>query len=247
MNTSEKLTVDDGMTKANEKLFRSIVGGLMYLTHTCPDIMFPVSLVSRFMHNPSVRHLGAAKRILRYIRATSNYGIWYKPIPNFQLVGFTDSDCAGFVDDRKSTSGYVFNLGSGAVSWSSKKQATAALPSPEAEYIAATTIVCQTVWIKRILEDLQQVQGHATEIYCDNKATTSMTKNHVFHRRTKHIELRYHFIRDIVAEGVITMNYCSTNEQVVDGFTKELSYPKFVKFRSLLGVSGFVSRGSDEV
>ncbi|KAL4183531.1 hypothetical protein AMTRI_Chr11g155550 [Amborella trichopoda] len=219
----------------------------MYLTYTCPDIMFPVSLVSRFMHNPFVHHLGAVKWILRYIRATSNYGIWYKPVPNFQLVGFTDNDWAGFVDDRKSTSGYVFNLGSGVASWSSKKQATTALSSSEAEYIATTTTVCQAVWMKRILEDLKQVQGYATEIYCDNQATISMTKNPVFHWRTKHIELRHHCIRDVVAKGVITMKYCSTNEQVADGFTKTLSYPKFVKFRSLLGVSRFASRGSDEV
>ncbi|KAL4179339.1 hypothetical protein AMTRI_Chr13g119570 [Amborella trichopoda] len=219
--------MDDGTTKGNEKLFKSIIGGLIYLTHTHPDIMFLVNLVSRLMHNP-----------------TDNYGIWYKPVLNFQLVGFTDSDWAGFVDDRKNTRGYVFNLGSGAVS---KKQATTTLSSSEAEYIVVTTTISQAVWMKRILEDLQLVQGHETDIYCDNKATISMTKNLVFHERTKHIELRRHFIRDIGAEGVITMKYCSTNEQVVDGFTKELSYPKFVKFRSLLGVSGFASRGSDEV
>lgn len=112
MNTCEKLT-NVGTPKANEKWFRSIVGGVMYLTHTHPDIMFSVSLVSRFMQCPSIHHLGADKRILRYIRATSNYGIWYSPTSTMQLIGFTDSDWAGFVDDRKSTSGYVFNLGSG--------------------------------------------------------------------------------------------------------------------------------------
>ena len=107
MNTNEKLSLSDGTTKANEKLFRSLVGGLMYLSHTRPYIMFPVILISRFMHTPSVHHLGTAKRVLRYIQATSNFGIWYKPVSCFKLFGFTDSDWAGFVDDRKSTSGYI--------------------------------------------------------------------------------------------------------------------------------------------
>ena len=102
INTNEKLTMADG--------------GLMYLTRTRPDVMFPISLVSRFIHNPSVHHLGMTKRILCYIRATRNFGIWYKPILNFKLLGFTDSDWVGFVDDRKSTSDFIFSLGSGAVS-----------------------------------------------------------------------------------------------------------------------------------
>ncbi|GKV36358.1 hypothetical protein SLEP1_g44499 [Rubroshorea leprosula] len=168
MNTNEKLTVDDGTPRANEKYFRSMVGGLMYLTHTRPDIMFSVSLVSRFMHNPFVHHLGTAKRILCYIRATSNFGIWYKPVPNFKFLGFTDSDWAGSVDDRKSTSGYIFNLGSGAVSWSSKKQECTALSSSEAEYVAASSAACQAIWMRRIMKDLQQVQEKATKIFCDN-------------------------------------------------------------------------------
>lgn len=243
MNTSEKLIVSDGTPKANESLFRSLVGGLMYLTNSRPDIAFPVSLVSRFMHNPTMHHLGAAKRILRYIRATSSYGIWYRRVSDFRLMGYTDSDWAGFVDDRKSTSGYVFNLGSGAVSWLSRKQATVALSSSEAEYIAATSATCQAIWMRRILADLHHVQGRSTDIYCDNKATISMTKNPVFHGRTKHIELRHHFIRDVVKDRTIVMKYCPTDDQVADGFTKALSYQKFDKFRSSLNVSSFCIKG----
>ncbi|PKA45938.1 Retrovirus-related Pol polyprotein from transposon TNT 1-94 [Apostasia shenzhenica] len=195
------------------------------------------------MHNPSVHHLGAAKRILRYIRATTNHGIWYKPVVNFKLLGFTDSDWAGFVDDRKSTTGFIFNFGSGAVAWSSKKQNSIALSSSEAEYTAAVSCTCQAIWMRRVLEDLQQHQSCATEIFCDNKATISMTKNPVFHGRTKHIELRHHFIRDAVAKGVIELKYISTNEQVADGFTKALSPAKFLKFRDSIGVCSFASRG----
>ncbi|GKV51031.1 hypothetical protein SLEP1_g57708 [Rubroshorea leprosula] len=238
--------IDDGTPRANEKYFRSMVGGLMYLTHTRPDIMFSVSLVSRFMHNPFVHHLGTAKRILCYIRATSNFGIWYKPMPNFKLLGFTNSDWAGSVDDRKSTSGYIFNLGSGVVSWSSKKQECTALPSSEAEYVAATSTACQAIWMRRIMKDLQQVQEKATKIFCDNKATILMTKNPMFHGRTKHIELRHHFIQGAVADGLIALEYCSTSDQVVDGFTKGFCFSKFMKFHSSLGVAEFASRGDVE-
>ncbi|XP_059669255.1 secreted RxLR effector protein 161-like [Cornus florida] len=125
--------MNDGTPKADQKVFRSMVGGLLYLNHSRLDIMFPVSLVSRFMYNLSAHHLRAAKRILRYVRATSDFRIWYKTIPNFKLLGFTDSDWASFTDDWKSASIFIFNLGSGAVFWVSKKQATVALSSSEAE------------------------------------------------------------------------------------------------------------------
>ncbi|XP_060195157.1 secreted RxLR effector protein 161-like [Lycium barbarum] len=130
MNINEKLCHDDGTEMDNATYFRSLVGGLNYLSHTRPDIAFSVGVVSRFMHSPSKLHLGAAKRILRYIAGTTDHGIWYSK--------------AGSIDDRKSTSGFLFNLGSGAISWSSKKQEVVALSTSEAEYIAATLAACQT-------------------------------------------------------------------------------------------------------
>ena len=139
MNVNEKLCRDDGAEMANATYFRSLVGGLNYLSHTRPDIAFSVGVVSRFMHNPSKLHLGAAKRILRYVVGTTEHGIWYSKVSNFKLTGFTDSDWAVSIDDRKSTSGFLFNLGSGAISWSSKKQEVVALSTSEAEYIAATS------------------------------------------------------------------------------------------------------------
>lgn len=240
MNASEKLSLIDGTAKANDTLFRGLVGGLLYLTHTHPDILFAVSLVSRFMHSPSMHHLGAAKHILRYVRATTSYGIWYRPSTSFNLFGFTDSDWAGAVDDRKSTSGFIFALGSGAISWNSKKQSTTALSSSEAEYIAASAAACQAIWMRRLLKDLGQAQAHATPIYCDNKATIAMTKNPVCHGRTKHIQLRHHFIREAVTEEQIVLKHCSTSEQVADGFTKALSYPKLVVDSVLSSFQEFV-------
>ncbi|XP_019055103.1 PREDICTED: uncharacterized protein LOC109115474 [Nelumbo nucifera] len=127
MNVNEKLQLEDGTEPADARYVRSLVGGLIYLTHTRPDIDFSVGVLSRFMHSPSKHNLGAAKRVLRYIAGTLEFGLWYSHVSNFKLIGFTDSDWAGCLDDRKSTSGYTLCLGLGAISWSSKKQATTAL------------------------------------------------------------------------------------------------------------------------
>lgn len=153
MNVNELLKGEDGTCKANVKHIRSIVGGLNYLSNIRPDIAHSVSVISRFMHNPFVHHLGAAKRILHYIAGTSEYGILYSRVQNFRLHDFTDGDYVGSLDDRKSTSGQVFFLGSRAVSWSSKKQDTMDLSSLEAEYIAATSPACQAIWFRKIFDD----------------------------------------------------------------------------------------------
>ena len=137
MNTNEKFYVEDGVEKVDAQSYRSLVGSPLYLTTIRPNIMHAVGLISRFMQSPSKMHFGAAKRILRYLSGTRNYGIWYTSSSNFGLVGYTDSDWAGSIDDRKSTLGYVFSLGSGAVLWCSKKQPIISLSSTEAEYIAA--------------------------------------------------------------------------------------------------------------
>ena len=156
MNMNERLQLEDGTDKTDARSFRSLVGGLIYLSHTRPDISFSVGMVSRFMNSPTKHHYGAAKRILRYIAGTLDFGIWYTQVSEFKLVGFTDSDWASSLDDRRSTSGSIFNLGAGAVTWSSKKQATTALSTSEAEYIAATSSACQAVWLRRLLADLHQ-------------------------------------------------------------------------------------------
>ncbi|KAJ1700426.1 hypothetical protein LUZ63_000205 [Rhynchospora breviuscula] len=187
MNSNEKLTKEDGTGHCDETKFRSLVGGLIYLTHTRPDIQYAVGVVSRFMHNPSNHHYGAAKRILRYIAGTWEHGIWYDSTNLSNLVGYCDSDWARNSEDRRSTSGQIFFLATSAISWSSKKQATVALSSAEAEYISLNSAACQAVWLRKILEDVGQVQKQATTIYCDNQSAISMTKNLVFHGRTKHI------------------------------------------------------------
>jgi hypothetical protein len=232
---NEKLKKEDGGKKVDASNYRSLVGNLFYLTSTRPDIMFPASLLSRFMNDPSHIHLGAAKRVLRYIQGTLGYGIKYDSKVETKLIGFCDSDWAGCMDDMKSTSGYVFSLGSGAFSWCSKKQQTVAQSSAEAEYVSAGVATQQAIWLKRILEDFGEKQ-EAVTIHCDNKSAIAMAKNPVFHGRTKHIAIKHHFIREAIEDEEVQLSFCKTNDQVADIFTKALPREKFQKLRDALGV-----------
>ncbi|XP_023755293.1 uncharacterized mitochondrial protein AtMg00810-like [Lactuca sativa] len=145
MNTNEKLVSSDGTGMAEPQMYRSIVGRLIYLTHTRPDISYVVGVVSRFMHSPTKHHFGAVKRIIRYVACTKHYGIWYMKSKKLLLEGFTDSDWAGSQEDRRSTTGNCFNVGTGIISWLLKKQETVALSTAEAEYVAASITACQAI------------------------------------------------------------------------------------------------------
>ena len=215
------------------------MGSLLYLTHTRPDLVHAIGVVSRYMHNPSAHHLGAVKRILHYVAGTINFGLQYEHVNQFRLCGCPNSDWEGYVDNRKSTSGWMFTLGSAAIAWSSKKQDITALSSTEAEYISATLAVCQVVWLKRLLEGLNLKQCDPTVILRDNKSAISIVKNPAMHRRTKHIDTRFHFIRGLVAEGEIHLIHCGTNDQTTDILTKALSTQKHERFRAALGVRSF--------
>ncbi|KAL0364613.1 UNVERIFIED_CONTAM: Retrovirus-related Pol polyprotein from transposon TNT 1-94 [Sesamum angustifolium] len=221
--TGEKYQKEDGSQKVDGSIYRSLIGSLLYLTATRPDIMLAISLLSRFMQSPSQVHYAAAKRILRYLR---------------------DSDWAGSVDDMKSTSGYTFSLGSGIFTWASKKQATVAQSSAEAEYIAAAATSNQAIWLRRILEDIGEKQEEPTRIYCDNKSAIAITKNPVQHSRTKHINIKYHSLREATTREEIELKYCSTEEQLADIFTKALPRNKFEKQRMKIGVCHKHIKGS---
>jgi hypothetical protein len=231
-----KLSREQNEMDFDSTIFRKLVGSLMYLTATRPDIMYGVSLISRFMDTPKNSHWQAGKRLLRYIAGTMNHGILYSTSNNLQLVGYTDSDFAGSIDDRKSTSGYAFHLGTGVVAWASKKQPIVTISSAEAEYVAGTSAACQAVWMRRILKDLMHNQEEPTTIYCDNKSTIALSKNHVFHKKTKHIDTRYHFIRELVNNGELILQHCRSNEQLADIFTKALAQDQFEYLREALGI-----------
>nr|KYP51590.1 Retrovirus-related Pol polyprotein from transposon TNT 1-94 [Cajanus cajan]KYP57682.1 Retrovirus-related Pol polyprotein from transposon TNT 1-94 [Cajanus cajan] len=212
------------------------MGSLMYLTTTIPDIMYSISLISRYMENPIEMHLLAAKRILRYLQGTREFGLFYKKGEKSNLLGFTDSDYAGDQDDRKSTSGCVFMLGTCVVSWFSKKQPIVTLSSTEAEFVAATTCACQAIWLRRILEELKFQQHGATRIFCDNNSAIKLSKNPVLYGRSKHIDVNIYFLRDLSNDGAIKLIYCRSEDQVIDIFTKTLKRESFMKHRRFLGV-----------
>ncbi|KAM1556843.1 hypothetical protein PS2_040150 [Malus domestica] len=234
-----KLTKDEGGIEVDGTVYKQMVGSLMYLTATRPDLMFVVSLISRYMERPTEVHMQAVKRVLRYIKGTTDLGILYKEGGTEEVIGYTDSDYAGDQDDRKSTSGYVFIISSGAVSWSSKKQPVVTLSTTEAEFIAAASGACQVIWLRRILKSLNQEQNGPTLVYCDNVSTIKLSRNPVMHGRSKHIDVRFHFLRDLVKGRDLELVQCSTLEQIADIFTKPLKGDAFLKLRELLGVCKF--------
>ena len=184
MNTGEKLRPHDETERADASLYRSLIGRLIYVTHSRPDVSFAIGVLSRFMHNPSRHHFGTAKRVLRYLEGTINFGIWYREVEYFSFRGYSDSDWGGLAIDGRSTTGNCFILGSAAISWSSKKQATVALSTTEAEYVAATATACQAVWLRRILGDIGMKQNDATAVFCDDRSAITLGRNPVFHSRT---------------------------------------------------------------
>ncbi|CAL9015740.1 unnamed protein product, partial [Prunus brigantina] len=198
---SEKLCKDDGSEPTDENEYRQIVGSLLYLTATRPDIMFAASLLARFMHCPTKKHYGTAKRVLRYIQGTIDFGIEYQKGKEAILIGYCDSDWSGSQDDMRSTSGYAFSFGSGAFSWASVKQHSVALSTAEAEYVSASEATTQAIWLRFVLEDFGELQTEATPLMVDNTSAIAMTRNPVFHQKTKHINRRYHFIRDALQDG----------------------------------------------
>jgi len=231
-----KVNKDKDGIKVDETYYKQLVGSLMYLTTTRPDMMFVTCLISRYMSKPTELHLQVAKRALRYLRGTVNFGIHYKKGGSGELLAFTNSDYTGDMDDRKSTSGNAFLLSSCVVSWSSKKQPIMTLSTTEAEFVVATMCACQALWIKRILKELGHSNGGCTQVKCDNSSIIKLSKNLVMHGRSKHIDARYHFLRNLTREGTIALVHCGSQDQVANLMTKPLKLDAFLKLRELLGV-----------
>jgi hypothetical protein len=215
--------------------YRSIVGGLIYAaTGTRPDIANAVGNISKYMEKPQKAHWDAAKRILRYLNGTRNFGLLYTK-GNNELVGYSDSNYAGDQETRKSTTGYVFQMGNNTITWNSKRQQTVALSTCEAEYMALNHTVCEGIWIRKLLKELGIVQP-ITTIYEDNQGCIALAKNPVQHHRTKHIDVKYHFIRERIEEGTVKVIYCPTNEMKADILTKGIAAPQFKQLRDLLNL-----------
>ena len=223
---------------ADEKIpFRELVGSLMFAACVSrPDIAYAVNMVSKYLSNYTNEHWLAAKRILRYIRDTMDYGILYDGLNTQQLIGYSDSDFAGDVDSRRSTSGYLYVLAGGPVTWTSQRQRIVALSTTEAEYIAASQATKEAIWLRRLLMDLGFGCDGPTELSVDNQGAIKLTKNDEFHKRTKHIDVRYHFVREKVAHNEIGISYVPSKENLSDILTKALPRDYFARLRSQLNV-----------
>jgi len=240
MEVRLKLSKNSESQPVESHKYRSIVGSLRYLLHTRPDLAFSVGIVSRFMESPKEEHMAAVKQILRYLKGSTGVGFTYRksPVRNVNFVGYSDSDLAGDVDDRKSTTGVIFFLGDNPISWFSRKQKVVALSSCEAEYIAASAAACQGVWLEALRAELMEQSSQRIMLRIDNQSAISLCKNPVFHDQSKHIDTKYHYIRENVENGRIAVEHVGTSEQLADMLTKPLSRIRFAELRHRIGVSG---------
>eukprot|EP00252_Welwitschia_mirabilis_P022462 TRINITY_DN607_c0_g1_i3.p1 TRINITY_DN607_c0_g1~~TRINITY_DN607_c0_g1_i3.p1 ORF type:complete len:1070 (-),score=207.18 TRINITY_DN607_c0_g1_i3:857-3973(-) len=243
MATNEKLHKDMEGDLVDEHLYRSMIGSLMYLTATRPDIQYFVSFLSNFMNEPKYPHLMAVKRVLRYVKGTLQYGLFYDSDENMQLVGYVDADWAGSLDDRKSTSGFVMMMGKSLFSWCSKKQSVVALSTAEAEYMAAHLASQQIVWLERLFCEFTIPIEKPILLFCDSMSAIAISKNPVFHSRTKHIDIKFHFIRGLIEDGLLIITFCQSNEQLADLFTKALDKQRFVALREKLNILDIAVKG----
>jgi Reverse transcriptase (RNA-dependent DNA polymerase) len=217
----------DGVKFHDPGLYRSLVGAIHYVTLTHPDLAFAVNKCCQLMHCPSTAHWAALKRILRYLAGTHSFGLHLHAASAMQLVAFSYADWVGCPDDRRSTIGYAVFLGSNIISWSSKKQPTVAKSSTEAEYQSLAMAAAELLWLKFLLLDLH-ISVPSPILYCDNLGATYLAANSVFHSRTKHVELDYHFVREKIATGLLRVSFVSSSDQLADSLTKSLPKDHFL-------------------
>jgi len=230
-----KLSQHDGDPLENVTEYRQIVGALQYCTLTRPDIAFSVNQLCQFMHSPTTVHWSAAKRVLRYLKGSLNHGLFFGK-GSLQLNAYSDSDWAGDPDDRRSTTGYAIFLGPCLISWSAKKQPVVSKSSTEAEYRSMAFATAELYWLRMLFRELHLSLIIPPTLWCDNLGALSLASNPVYHARTKHIEVDYHFTREKVVRKDITTRYISTVDQVADIFTKGLTTPRFLQLRDKLHV-----------
>uniref|UniRef100_A0A2N9FBM1 Integrase catalytic domain-containing protein n=1 Tax=Fagus sylvatica TaxID=28930 RepID=A0A2N9FBM1_FAGSY len=236
MESNLKLMPDEGEFIDDPDTYRRLVGKLIYLTITRPDISYAVSVVSQFMTNPRVPHMNAVIRILKYLKNAPGRGLFYRSSGHLRIEGYTDADWTGSPSDRKSTTGYCTFIGGNLVTWRSKKQSVVARSSAEAEYRAMAHTTCELTWLRTVLQEFGLLTQDPTPLYCDNQAAIHIASNPVFHERTKHIEVDCHFVRSKVESKDIITPFVPSGSQLADIFTKALPKNAIDSICSKLGV-----------
>jgi hypothetical protein len=231
--SGSKLSRHDGETLTDPTTYRQVVGALQYCTLTRPEIAYSVNQLCQHMHAPSSTHCIAAKRVLRYLNGTIDHGLHYTK-SNLQLNAFCDSDWAGCPDDRRSTTGFAVFLGDCLIAWSAKKQAVVSRSSTEAEYRSLSITTAELFWIRMLLKEIRVYLAVPPVLWCDNIGALALASNPVFHARTKHIEVDYHFVREKVLNRDVLIKFISTYDQVADLFTKGLPSAQFLALKSKL-------------
>ncbi|KAK9059144.1 hypothetical protein SSX86_021763 [Deinandra increscens subsp. villosa] len=245
MDPGIKMGKDEKESEVDATKYRRIVGCLRYLLHTRPDLSYSVGVVSRYMQSPRESHNQAIKHILRYLKGTTSYGLKYGSGGSKRIVGYSDSSHNVDPDDGRSTTGHIFYFGTSPITWCSQKQTTVALSSCEAEFMAATAAACQAIWLQDLLEEITGWEKEKLTIRVDNKSAIALTKNHVFHGKSKHIHTRFHFIRECVERSQVKVEHVSGEEQKADILTKPLARIKFKEMRSLIGVEDHLKSDSE--
>lgn len=239
--------IENDDAKSSNAPYREAVGSLVFLAAVSrPDIAFAVNSVSKFLNNHSVEHWHAVKRIFAYLKGTIDNGIEYRSGGSErELIGFSDADYASDVETRRSTTGYVFCMANGPVSWSSQRQKLVVLSTTESEYVAAATATREAMWLRNLLKDIGSTCELGTVLFVDNQSAIRLVKNPVFHRRTKHIDIRYHYIREKFESNDVMVEYIPTELQCADILTKALPKDRLRKLCEMLKIASVQMRRSN--
>lgn len=241
MEPNIRLSQSDGELLTDPTSYRRLIGKLLYLTITRPNISYSVNRLSQFMSAPRSTHMKAAQRILQYIKGAPGQGLFFSSKLALQIKGFADSDWATCPDSRRSVSGFCIFLGSSLVSWKSKKQAVVSRSTAEAEYRSMANATCEIVWVTGLLKDLGVEQEGPALLYCDNQAALHIAANQVYHERTKHIKLDCHFVREKIQNGQLKTMHVASQNQLADLLTKALHPNQFQVLLSKMGIHNLYS------
>ncbi|GJT43949.1 hypothetical protein Tco_0952664 [Tanacetum coccineum] len=240
MVEKSKLDEDTQGKAVDPTHYRRMVGTLMYLTASRPDLTLDVCMCARYQAKPTEKHLHAIKRIFKYLRGTINRGLWHPKEFSIALTAYADADHAGCQDTRRSTYGSMHLLGDRLVSWSSKRQKSVVISSTKAEYIALFSCCAQVLWMRSQLTDYG-LRFNKFPMYCDNKSAITLCCNNVQHSRSKHIDIRFHFIKEQVKNGVVELYFVNTEYQLADIFTKAFGIERIKFLINKFGMRCFMS------